>query len=426
MGARQVAIVAIMIALNALDGFDILSISFAAPGIAAEWGIDRAQLGIVLSMEMFGMFAGSLLLGALADSHGRRPTILLCLSVMLVGMFMAAMARSIVELSMWRVLTGVGIGGMLAAINAMTAEFSNDRRRHLNVSLMTIGYPVGVAVGGVIAAQLLQTHDWRSVFYLGAAMTALSIPLVWFLVPESVHCLVRRRQDDGLLRINEVLARIGKPAVDALPAPKTTPGRRGALDIFSPALIATTVIVSIAYFSHVTTYYYIVKWAPKLIVDMGFAASAAAEVLVWGNIGGALGGIAFGLLTLRFGVRPLTIAVMLGSVLTVNLFGHAPPDLVLLSVVCLLINFCTIAGITGLYSIFASAYPTHVRAFGTGFAVGMGRGGAVLSPILAGILLGGEGGAGMAAFVMALGSLLAAGALVFLEFKPDARRETIA
>jgi MFS family permease len=162
MGRVQVMIVAITIGLNALDGFDVLSISFASPGIAAEWGMDRARLGVVLSME-------------------------------LIGMFMAPAARSIADLSVWRVVTGLGIGGMLASINAVAAEFSNNRRRYLNVSLMAIGYPLGVVIGGTIAARLLDAFDWRSVFYLGAAVSAIFIPSVYCCVPESVHWLARKQ-----------------------------------------------------------------------------------------------------------------------------------------------------------------------------------------------------------------------------------------
>ena len=125
MSALQIAAVAVAFGLNALDGFDVLSISFAAPGIAAEWGIDRAALGIVLSMELIGMAVGSVLLGGVADRIGRRSTILGCLVVMVIGMSMVPLAGGIVSLSIWRVLTGLGIGGMLAAINAVTAEYAN-------------------------------------------------------------------------------------------------------------------------------------------------------------------------------------------------------------------------------------------------------------------------------------------------------------
>ena len=113
------------------------------------------------------------------------------------------------DLSVWRVFTGFGIGGMLAAINAVAAEFSNARRRSLNVSLMAIGYPIGAVVGGTIAAVLLKQGDWRVVFEFGAAATALFIPLVYWLVPESVSWLCRRQPAGALAAVNRSLARMG-------------------------------------------------------------------------------------------------------------------------------------------------------------------------------------------------------------------------
>src|ERR1700728_4460991 len=118
MTAMQIIVVAITVGLTGLDGFDVLSISFASPGIAREWGIDRAALGVVLSMELIGMALGSILLGGVADRIGRRRTLLGCLAVMTVGMIMATRARGVYDLSVWRIFTGLGIGGMLAAINA--------------------------------------------------------------------------------------------------------------------------------------------------------------------------------------------------------------------------------------------------------------------------------------------------------------------
>ena len=189
MGALQLVVVALTVALNALDGFDVLSISFASPGIAQEWGIDRGALGIVLSMELIGMAIGSILLGGVADTFGRRPAILGCLVVMAGGMLTATTSAGLVALSASRVITGLGIGGMLAAINAVATEFSNRRRRHLSVSLMSIGYPLGAVTGGIVAAQLLQGHDWRAVFYFGSAVTAVLVPVVFLFMPESVHWL---------------------------------------------------------------------------------------------------------------------------------------------------------------------------------------------------------------------------------------------
>jgi MFS family permease len=331
MSRLQIAVVGVTIALNALDGFDILSISFASPGIATEWGIDRAALGIVLSMELIGMAIGSIVLGGVADKIGRRPTILGCLTVMALGMLMATTVTGLVDLSIWRIITGLGIGGMLAAINAVAAEFSSTQRRHLSVSLMSIGYPVGAVLGGIVAARLLQGNDWRSVFYFGAAVTATLIPITYFLMPESVHWLARKQPTGALEKINRAMARMGHPAVSALPVISADVRKRSVTDLFGPGLLAITVLSATAYFFHITTFYFILKWVPKIVADFGFAASSAAGVLVWTNVGGALGGATLGFLTLRFGVKGLTIAVMLLSTVMVALFGQTPPELQRLS-----------------------------------------------------------------------------------------------
>ncbi|MEP7245030.1 MAG: MFS transporter [Gammaproteobacteria bacterium] len=419
MSTLQVIAVAITIGLNALDGFDVLAISFASPGIAHDWGIDRAALGIVLSMELIGMAIGSILLGGVADKIGRRPTMLGCLVLMSLGMFMCTTAKGTVDLSIWRVLTGFGIGGLLAAINAVAAEYSNHKRRHLSVSIMAIGYPIGAVTGGIIAAHLLKDQSWRSVFYFGGAVTAVFIPLVFFFVPESIHWLARKQPAGALEKINRTLGRMGHPPVSALPVISSEVRKRSAADLFAPGLIAITMIAALTYFFHVMTFYFILKWVPKIVVDMGFAASAAAGVLVWANVGGALGGAVLGLLTTKFGVKGLTIGAMILSTAGVIIFGRTPPDLGRLSLICACAGFFTNGAIVGMYAIFAQAFPTHVRASGTGFAIGIGRGGSVLAPIMAGFLF--KGGAGLpgVALTMAMGSLVAAVILSMLKLKPD-------
>src|SRR6266850_4580329 len=212
MTAAQVVVVVITVLLNAMDGFDILSIAFSSPGIAKEWGINQLSLGIVLSMELIGMAFGSVFLGGLADKIGRRPTLLGCLTVMASGMVLATTASSPVQLSMWRVFTGLGIGGMLSCTNAVVAEFSNIRCRSLCISFMVIGYPLGGGFGGLYASSLIARYDWRAVFYFGAAATAVLLPIVFFLVPESVHWLTRSQPDNALAKVNQSLKRLGHAA----------------------------------------------------------------------------------------------------------------------------------------------------------------------------------------------------------------------
>jgi MFS family permease len=181
-----------------------------------------------------------------------------------------------------------------------------------------------------------------------------------------------------------------------------------------------TVLVTLAYFLHVTTFYYILKWVPKIVVDLGFSPSAAAGVLVWTNVGGATGGVVLGLLSLKFGLKHLTMLVLVLSTILVSVFGLGQANLAQLSLVCAITGFCTNAGIVGLYGILAQAFPTHVRATGTGFAVGLGRAGSVLAPITAGYLFHLGYTLWFVSLTMGVGSLMAAVALWLVPFKSEA------
>jgi benzoate transport len=420
MSSRQKIAVAIMVGLNALDGFDVLSISFAAPGISKEWGIDRSVLGFVLSMELIGMAIGSIVLGGLADKIGRRFTILGCLSVMVLGMFMAMQASSVSDLSLWRVLTGLGIGGMLAAINAAAAEFSNDKSRSLCLSLMVIGYPIGAAIGGAISSLLLKGSDWRIVFELGAFATLFFIPMVWFFVPETPAFLVSCRPNNALAKVNLALSRFSFAPVADLPPVDAAKAKRSLADIFSPELRSTTILITFAYFAHMIAFYFILKWVPKIVVDMGFEPSSAGWVLVCANIGGATGGAIFGSLVPRFGLKNLTRIALVMSTLMIALFGAGQSSYAGLIVMVAIAGMCSNAAIVGFYSIFAQAFPTHVRATGTGFAIGVGRGGSAFAPAAAGYLLNAGLGLQFVAITMGIGSLIGALTLGALRLTKEA------
>ncbi|HWX80727.1 MAG TPA: MFS transporter [Steroidobacteraceae bacterium] len=415
MSIGQWLAVLVTVGLNAMDGFDVLSISFASPGIARDWGLDKATLGWVLSMELVGMALGSVLLGGVADKIGRRPTILGCLAAMTVGMFGASYAGGVSTLLVWRLLTGFGIGGMLASINAAVAELSSQRWRSLAVSLMVIGYPVGGVIGGTVVQRLLAGGTWHDVFFFGGWVTAAFIPIVWFLLPESVAFLDRRRKPGALDAINRILTRFRHEPVSALSPDTVESTQRSVMDILKPGLIVSTLLVTVGYFAHVISFYFIIKWVPKLVVDMGFAAKAAAGVLTWANVGGATGVVLFGLIATRVGLKALTLITLVGSSVMVVWFGRGSHDLGSLTSTVAIAGLFTNAAIGGYYMLFARVFPTHVRATGTGFAVGVGRGGALLAPVVAGYLLQAGLGLQAVATMMAMGSLCSAAALLALK-----------
>lgn len=414
MRPLQVIAVVMCVALNALDGFDVLAISFASPGIAAEWGISRTELGVVLTMELVGMAVGSILLGNFADGLGRRPVILGCLVIMSLGMYVASLVTGVYQLLGVRFITGIGIGGMLAAINAMVAEYSNAKHRNFNVVIMATGYPFGIIIGGSIASMLLAYFDWRSVFILGAVMTASMIPLVWFWMPESISYLAHQNKPDALQRINAILKRMGHAAIERLPASDHVAEKTSWRDLFSPQLARTTALLTLAYLTHIMTFYYIIKWIPKLVVDMDYTASSAGGVLVWANVGGAVGSVLLGLLTHKVKIRVLGMIAMAGSVVMINVFGMGQADLFGLSLVAAMAGFFTNSAVVALYALFAETFPTHLRAGGTGFVIGVGRAGSVVGPIIAGVMFDSGIGLSGVSLAMAMGSLIGFFALLFL------------
>lgn len=411
----QMVAIIICISLNALDGFDVLAISFASPGIATDWGINRAALGVVLAMELVGMAIGSVALGGVADKFGRKPTIQTCLLLMTVGMFGSALASNITILLVCRFVTGIGIGGMLASTNAMVSEFANAKYRHLCVILMATGFPVGAVVGGAIASQLLTIYSWHSVFLFGAIVSCAFMVIVAFLLPESVMYLVNKGDRTALGKINSILAEMKIAPLSQLPKPTVLASKFSYANLFTPKLRKFTLLLVVAYFAQIMTFYFILKWIPKIVVDMGFAPSQAGQVLVWANVGGTAGAILLGLFTSKIDLRKLLIPVLIMGFVMVSVFGIGYESLSALAIISAATGFFTNSGVVGLYGLMAKVFPPEVRASGTGVVIGVGRGGAALSPIVAGLLF--EQGIGLQGVAITLGSgaIVAAFAVYFLK-----------
>ena len=388
MGARQWIVVILMVLLNALDGFDVLSSAFAAPGITEDWGIPRSELGIVLSAELVGMGFGSVLLGGAADKFGRKITMLACLVLMAAGMWMAGHANGVTDMFVYRFITGIGIGGMLAATNAVTAESTNGKWRKAAIAVYVAGYPLGAIIGGVAASEwLLPTFGWRGVFEFGAIVTAALIPVIVLLVPETA---AYHASKDNLEGVNKTLSAYAKPTIASLPASASDMASKPKVtDILSNRqLRPVTLLLAFGYMFHTVTFYYILKFAVQIVADYppGYPPSEAATVLTWANVGGFLGSATFGFVMARFGIKwPTALMLLIGSVAVVS-FGLGRDSLDAWQWATIITGFFTNAAISGYYAAFARGFPAYARATGTGFVLGVGRLGAAGSPLIAGAL----------------------------------------
>lgn len=389
MRPAQVLAVTICVVINMLDGFDVLVMAFTAPSIAAEWSLEPQSVGILLSAGLFGMAAGSLFIAPLADRLGRRNNILVCLLIISAGMFASAFTNSVPELAAARVFTGLGIGGVLASLTTITAEYASRKRQGFAISMVQSGYPVGATIGGAIAAFLIVAHGWRSVYVFGAVCTFLMIPLVLRYLPESLEYLIERKPRDALVKVNQLLDKLGMDQLAELPRSRQAggAGRSGVLELVSGPLRASTLLLWCAFFMMMLSFYFVLSWTPTLLTEAGLSAEQGISGGVLMNIGGIIGGATLGYLTARFSAHRLTSLYMVLCVVFMIVFGLLEGYLVPMLVVGFVVGYFIFGAIIGLYSIAPNLYGTSVRNTGMGWAIGVGRFGAIIGPSAAGLLL---------------------------------------
>jgi len=414
----QWAAIGVTVMLCALDGFDVLAVTYAGPGFLQEWGLSNAELGLALSMGLVGMALGSFLLAPLADVIGRRNMIFACLIVMAGGMTATAFTGSLAGLSAWRLVTGLGIGAMICIIAPLAAEYSNARRRDFAVGLMAVGYPIGGTLGGLAAARLLALYDWRAVFIFGGVAAVLMLPLVMRWMPEPVGYLIDNPRRDALVRVNRFLARCGHPAVDALPPPTPRSGAVPFVEIFGAGNLGGTLQVTAIYSLAFTTSYFFLTWTPKLVADLGFSAATSATVAVTRDMVGIFGGLLLGWAAHYLGLKRLVVLAVAGMGLALILFGRLPADIALLRWAAALAGLCLYGSAIGLYAVLARSFDTHVRATGTGFVIGVGRICSAIAPLLGGYLFSIGWDRGAVTTAMAAGAIVAAVLLIAFRVRP--------
>lgn len=411
MSRAQILAVAITFLLSALDGYDVLSVSFAAPAITADWDIGRASLGIVLSAGLVGMALGAFFIAPIADNLGRKRMVIVALVLMAIGMLASGFSSSIIELSIWRVVTGLGIGACVSIINPIAAEFANAQQRPLTVAIMAIGYPVGGVVGGLGASLLLAHFSWPAVFFAGFVAAVLMLPLVVFALPESIAFLLTRGEKGDLKAINSVLSRFGLPPLTELP-PVPPVAKRGYAAIFSQEQLGATVWLSLVNILFVFTVYYLLSWLPQMVADAGFDAATATLVSAISSLSGVVGGLLLGFASRGGKLRWLTGGAVFSLGLAALLFGIVPPTFGMLLTAAAICGFFLFGGATGLYATIATTFPDESRASGTGFVSGTGRVASAIAPLVAGWLFATGLGRFEVSSVFSLTALIAGAVLI--------------
>jgi benzoate transport len=384
----QLYAIAVCIGLNMLDGFDILAMSFAASGVKAEWHLLDGQLGKLLSAGLLGMAAGSLSLGPCADRWGRRTVVLLAIAIAGCGMLASSAARDFYDLLGLRVVTGFGIGGVIACVAVIVSEYAPDRWRRTALGAYATGYSIGATVGGALAAYAIPRYGWRSAFVIGGTMSLLMLPVAWRKLPESLDFLLTRRPASALARINALLAAMHRPPVASLPEPGTAahgghPSLRAQLALL---MTPSTALVWTVFFCTMAGFYFIVSWTPRLLNQAGLSASQGLTGGVLLNLGGIAGCALYAAAAARADAHRLLLGALVGSALLIGAFSLTLTRLDAALWTALFVGIISNAAMAGLYAVGPPLYPPAVRATGMGWAIGIGRFGSILAPTVSGAL----------------------------------------
>ncbi len=390
IGAFQLAALAVCVGLNMLDGFDVLVMSFAASGVSAEWSLSGRELGLLLSAGLVGMAAGALFLAPLADRWGRRTIILAAVWIVSLGMLGSGFSPSFLALAVLRVLSGIGIGGILACAPVLVAEYASERWRNTAICLNTTGYSLGATAGGAVAALLIAHYGWRAAFQFGALMSLLMLPFVYWGLPESVDFLITRQPADALPKLNALLRRMNRAVVFVLPHSASLHGSpRGIATrrLFAASLARSTSCLWLAFFFMMAGYYFVFGWTPRLLSTSGMTAQQGITSGVLLSLGGIFGTVLFAVLARFIDIRRLTCAALLATTVLMPCFAYTSHHLALALSTGVLLGGLTTGAMAGLYALTPPLYPPEIRSTGMGWAIGIGRFGAILAPIAAGALV---------------------------------------
>ncbi len=390
MSAHQIVAITVCMGLNMLDGFDILVMSFAAPGASAEWKLSGSQLGVLFSAALVGMACGSLFLAPRADRFGRRAVVMLSVSIVSIGMLASAFAPSYQLLAVLRAITGIGIGGILASATVLVAEYASDRWRSTASFLYTSGYSIGGTVGGAIAALLIGRFGWRTAFEFGAAASFVMLPVSYWALPESVDFLATRQPAGALLKLNGLLSKMRHPALSMLPQREhhgslAAPG--GVRRLFEPALRRATSLTWLSFFFIMGGYYFVFNWTPKLLTSSGLTAQQGISSGVLLSLGGICGTVLFAFVTRVIEVRRVTLGCLLASAALMALFAVNATHLPAALLVGVALGGMSTSAMAGFYAITPTLYAADLRTSGMGWGIGIGRIGAILAPLGTGVLV---------------------------------------
>jgi AAHS family 4-hydroxybenzoate transporter-like MFS transporter len=387
----QIRVFALCAFVALLDGLCSQGIGVAAPAMRQALGVSTATFSWAFSAGLFGAAIGAMVFGPIADRIGRQPTLTFAVSLFGLMTLATAFAESFSILLVYRFVAGLGLGGAIPCFVTMGAEYAPARRRAMYTSLLWSAYPLGNAVGGFVNAYVISSFTWPMVFVTAAAPTLITAALLPVLMPESLRFQATSGRSTARTErtMRDINAKL--PAGPLEPFARAEFGTRAKVpfvDLFTDGRAAGTILLGLILLLGFATTTVAVLQTPTLLLRGWNVPPATSSLLVSVFSLMSVCGMAIaGRLVERFGpAGALAPAFISGAAFLASL-GQVASSPVAAAVAIGLLGFAVPMGASGTIALTAMFYPTSMRSAGTGWAMGLGRFGQVLSPLVIGLMI---------------------------------------
>lgn len=391
MSGYQYVVVALCFLANVTDGFDVVSLALAAPVLSREWSIDPAWMGTLFSAAAVGLTVGAFVVAPQADRIGRRPVMLAAIGSLAITLNATGLSTAIWHLLVLRFLTGVALGTLVVCLNTTVAEYASRERRNICLAILHIGFTTGMILGSGIAALVLETTGWRTIFHAAGALNLIVFIAALLVLGESPVFLATRRRAADLVRLDRLGERMRIAGLADLVSPvvqsEAERGQGKMRLMLAGDLRQRTILLWVASLTYAIVGYFLMNWKPIILNNAGLSPTlAAASGMITGACG-SLGHLAMGLWARKAGEGRLTAIFFVCAALSLVAFGLQAPVPLFLLAMAGVTTFFVVGAYTGLFLVTVVMYPSSVQNTGMGFVVGFGRIGAIIGPMLGGVLL---------------------------------------
>ncbi|MGO4745859.1 MFS transporter [Serratia quinivorans] len=420
----QILILTLCFLIVLLDGFDTAIIGYIAPALREEWQLQPAQLSPAFGAGLFGLLLGSLIFGPVADAIGRKRVLLVSILIFGGGTLASAYTSSIESLTLLRLITGIGLGGAMPTCITLSSEYSPARRRMIMVTLSWSGFTAGLALGGILAGQIIPAFGWRGLLMLGGIAPLLLLPLLAWQMPESARFMTSSpRHTDSLRQVIERITGKNWTGVTIIDDERPVQARSPISHLFIEGRAVRTLLLWVAFFCSLFVFYLLTSWLPSILRDAGYDIVHASRIGAMVPLGGTLGAILMALLMDRVGPYRVLALSYLGAALVIGATGYLMGDVYTLAATVFLIGFGVAGAQNGLNLVSATLYPTAARVTGVSWAMANGRFGSIVGSMLGAWMIVAAGTSEMFFIWLAL-PVLVGSAAIFLLYRLSLNRRT--